>query len=86
MNVNDLINKRFLELAVKAKLPGYVLEPGTELCLAPHLQQFAELIVRDVCNKLEPVLAKEILELYGVEDAPVNDVDRILQTVRTQGQ
>ena len=30
-------------------------------------EKFAELIVRDVCNKLEPVLAKEILEYYEVE-------------------
>ena len=51
MNVNDLINKKFLELAVKAKIPNYVLEPGTELCLAPHLQEFAELIVRE-CAKI----------------------------------
>ena len=31
-------------------------------------EKFAELTIRDVCNKLEPVLAKEILTLYGVEE------------------
>ena len=30
-------------------------------------EKFAELVMRDVCNKLEPVLAKEILQLYGIE-------------------
>lgn len=29
--------------------------------------KFAELIIKDIANKLEPVLASEILELYGVE-------------------
>jgi len=29
--------------------------------------KFAELIIMDVASKLEPVLASEILELYGVE-------------------
>ena len=39
------------ELAIQAKLPGYLLEYGTELCVAPHLEKFAELIVRE-CMKL----------------------------------
>lgn len=33
-----------------------------------QLEKFAELIIMDVANKLEPVLASEILELYGVEE------------------
>lgn len=41
------MNKQIKELAVEAKLPGYVLEYGTELCLAPHLEKFAELIIRE---------------------------------------
>jgi len=31
-------------------------------------QKFALLIIKDVADKLEPVLASEILELYGVEE------------------
>jgi hypothetical protein len=31
-------------------------------------EKFAELIIMDVASKLEPVLASEILELYGVEE------------------
>jgi hypothetical protein len=42
------MDKRLRELAVEAKLPGYLLEYGTELCVAPHLERFAELIKRDM--------------------------------------
>jgi hypothetical protein len=38
------------ELAIQAKLPGYLLEYGTELCVAPHLEKFAELIIRKCAN------------------------------------
>lgn len=38
------------ELAIQAKLPSYLLEYGTELCVAPHLEKFAELIVRECAN------------------------------------
>ena len=31
-------------------------------------EKFALLIIKDVADKLEPVLASEILELYGVEE------------------
>lgn len=31
------------------------------------VSKFAGLIISDVCSKLDPVLAKEILELYGVK-------------------
>ena len=31
-------------------------------------KKFAELVIMDVASKLEPVLASEILELYGVEE------------------
>lgn len=39
--------QKIKELALKANMPGYVVEYGTELCLLPHLKQFAELIVRE---------------------------------------
>lgn len=42
-----MMNERIKELAVEAKLPSYVLEYGTELCLAPHLEKFAELLLKD---------------------------------------
>lgn len=44
------MNERIKELAVKAKLPDYLLEYGTELCVAPHLEKFAELIVLECIN------------------------------------
>lgn len=44
------MNERIKELAVQAKLPDYLLEYGTELCVAPHLQRFAELIVRECAD------------------------------------
>lgn len=51
------MNERIKLLAQQAKLPEYVLEYGTELCLAPHLEKFAELIVRecaDIAKQTEP--------------------------------
>jgi len=51
------MNERIKELAEEA---GFIPDGFLEL--------FAELIMRDVCNKLEPVLAKEILQLYGIEE------------------
>jgi hypothetical protein len=41
------MNKQFKELAEKAKIPEYHLEYGTELCIAPHLEKFAELLIRE---------------------------------------
>ena len=54
------MNQRIKELAMQA---GFELNPA-------HFdhEKFAELIMKDVCNKLEPVLAKEILQLYGIEE------------------
>jgi hypothetical protein len=45
------MNEKIKKLAVQAKLPDYLLEYGTELCVAPHLEKFAELIVRE-CRKV----------------------------------
>ena len=42
-----MINERIKEIAQQAKLPDYVLEYGTELCLRPHLEKFAELIAQE---------------------------------------
>lgn len=32
-----------------------------------HAEKFAELIIQDLCAKLEPVLAQEIRDFYGVD-------------------
>ena len=32
------------------------------------IERFAEFIVKDLCSKLEPVLAKKLLDLYEVEE------------------
>jgi sulfur transfer protein SufE len=66
------------ELAIQAKLPGYLLEYGTELCVAPHLEKFAELIVRECASKAWFVeqygigdgtpVSKQIKEHFGVEE------------------
>lgn len=64
-------------LAIQANLPGYLLEYGTELCVAPHLEKFAELIVRECAAKAwwaeqydmgngKPI-SKQITEHFGVE-------------------
>ena len=54
------MNERIRELMIKADYPA------PELAL--RAQALVELIIMDVANKLEPVLASEILELYGVEE------------------
>ena len=41
------MNERFKQLAQQAKLPDYLLEYGTELCVAPHLERFAKLIIEE---------------------------------------
>lgn len=60
--------------------------------LAVMVNHFAELIVKE-CAKIADSadesacewIGGNILTHFGVEDAPVNDVDRILRTVRTRG-
>ena len=54
------MNERIKELAVQAKLPDYLLEYGTELCVAPHLQRFAELIIKD-CMAMSDELKAQYL-------------------------
>ena len=56
------------ELAIQAKLPGYLLEYGTELCVAPHLEKFAELIVREC---LDIVANADMSELEGPDPEDV---------------
>ena len=87
------MNKRFEQLAEKA---GY--HPDVyELC-KPGMEKFAELIVREcieqvwytredgINGNVSEVIKDRIKQHFGVEDASVDDVDRILQTVRTRGQ
>jgi hypothetical protein len=69
------------ELAIQAKLPRYLLEYGTELCVAPHLEKFAQLIVREcaqVClaqrdpanlnYKPSEKFAEAVKQHFGVEE------------------
>ena len=46
------MNERIKQLAGQAKLPSYVLEYGTELCLAPHLEKFAELLIQECIEQI----------------------------------
>ena len=46
------MNEQIKQLALEAKLPSHVLEYGTELCLAPHLEKFAELIVGECMEQV----------------------------------
>lgn len=61
------MNERIRELAVEAKLPDYVLKYGTELCLAPHLEKFAELIVRECYETI-----KKDMELAHIQLIPID--------------
>lgn len=47
------MNKRIKQLAKQAKIPEYNLEYGTELCIAPHLGEFAKLLIEDVLNEVK---------------------------------
>lgn len=55
------MNEQIKLLAEQAKLPGYLLEYGTELCVAPHLDNLAELIVKE-CNTVLSDLIDEYRE------------------------
>ena len=65
------MNERIKELAIQAGAEHFIGD-NAHLPIG-HLdkegiEKFAELIIMDVASKLEPVLASEILELYGVEE------------------
>jgi hypothetical protein len=70
------MNERIRELAEQAwddtrEKFGSFVDDGGEIDYAflhAYDKKFAELIIMDVASKLEPVLASEILELYGVEE------------------
>ena len=57
------MNLRIKELAKQANIPDYNLEYGTELCIAPHLQKFAESLIRECMN-----IATGLSELYTRDD------------------
>jgi len=60
------MNKRIFELLKQATTD---VNPDDREWVFSRVDQvkFAELVIMDVASKLEPVLASEILELYGVE-------------------
>ncbi len=94
------MNERIQELAEQAgiKITPMVVDgveyeyEDVEMDGSEDLQKFAELIVRE-CAKIADSadesacewIGGNILTHFGVGDAPVNDVDRILRTVRTRG-
>lgn len=75
------MNKQLKELAKQAKIPEYNLEYGTELCIAPHLEKFAELIIKEcvaIANRQfsaatglddrDCLTANEMKQHFGVEE------------------
>ncbi len=78
-----MMNERIKELVLEAGGSHYPVVGGKPL------EKFAELIVREcarIADKAEPYKANDlILKHFGVDEPPVNDVDRILRTVRTRG-
>jgi hypothetical protein len=67
------MNKQIKLLAVQARLPDYLLEYGTELCVAPHLEKFAKLIVQECISTLDKDdgathHSELLLEHFGVEE------------------
>jgi hypothetical protein len=65
------MNERIRELAEQAQeYAGQQIDEGADWDDAPiyYTEKLTELIIMDVASKLEPVLASEILELYGVEE------------------
>jgi hypothetical protein len=81
------------------RLENDVVNPRAYITFDPpaSLEKFVGLIVRECCDVLQTetirhdgygynqaFLHKKIKEHFGVEDPPLNNVDRILQTVRTR--
>ena len=56
------MNEHLKQLAQQAKIPEYNLEYGTELCIAPHLQKFAELLAKELANHIAGQLPNERLD------------------------
>ena len=84
--MNAQIEKLFEQAA------GKEFPTGVESIHPAELKRFAELIIEECASAVNSMddsctgfWANIIKEHFGVEDAPVNDVDRILQTVRTRG-
>jgi hypothetical protein len=89
------MNERIKLLAGKAldKTVPYTWHNLDHVEVEKVMTEFAELIVRECAetvlgfrNQFGDSAHAEIKQHFGVEDATVNDVDRILQTVRTRGQ
>jgi len=88
------MNERIRELRRQATLvETYTANDGSvHEGKSVDLEKFAELIIRE-CAKIADSadesacewIGGNILTHFGVGDAPINDVDRILRTVRTRG-
>lgn len=65
----SLAEARIKMLAELAKIPKYNLEYGTELCIMPHLEKFAELIVKDCA------LIAGLMEMGGRKNIGANILD-----------
>ncbi len=48
------MNEHIKQLARQANIPEYNLQYGTELCIAPHLSKFAELIIQECASQCDP--------------------------------
>jgi len=62
------MNERIRELLKQSELHPYYDAQEEQI------EKFSKLIIRDVCNKVEPELGKELLEFYGINDgSPTTD-------------
>ena len=75
---NDM-NEKIKELAEQANIPKYNLEYGTELCIAPHLEKFAESIIKETIKIIQATAAESVdLDRTLVENVSltVNDIKK----------
>jgi hypothetical protein len=94
------MNDRIRELALQAggefwqRLENDVVNPKAYITFDPPetLEKFVELIVDEMydfmCKATDNddawPTSKEVKDHFGVKDAPVDNVDRILRTIRTR--
>ena len=73
------MNEKIKELAEQANIPKYSLEYGTELCIAPHLEKFAESIIKETIKIIQATAAESVdLDRTLVENVSwtVNDIKK----------
>jgi hypothetical protein len=73
MSNGFIMNELIKEIARQSKIPDYHLEYGTELCIAPHLEKFAELLLKESFTIIKTAMVNE--DMLAVDEVIANRLD-----------